>query len=107
VTALANAQLSWYDRLSGTHTAVFKLPEPPADAAALAGWASEVRRANYCAHPVRLAGRVDQADKRTGEVREASSTEGGLDGVLLRAVRQPRASVCPACAEVYRRTPGI
>ena len=51
--------------------AAYKLPEPPADPARLAGWEWEVRRAAYCANPVRLAGRVDQADKHTGEVREA------------------------------------
>ena len=83
--------------------AVFKLPEPPADPAALAGWEREVRRAAYCANPVRLAGRVDQADKRTGEVREAYSTEHEPGGVLLKACGNRRASVCPACAETYRR----
>ena len=55
--------------------ATYKLPEPPADPARLAGWEREVRRAAYCANPVRLAGRVEQADKRTGEVREAYTTE--------------------------------
>jgi hypothetical protein len=83
--------------------AVYKLPEPPADIARLAGWEREVRRAAYCANPVRLAGRIDQADKRTGEVREAYTTEHEPDGVLLKACGNRRASVCPACAETYRR----
>jgi hypothetical protein len=83
--------------------ASYKLPEPPADPAALAGWEREVRRASYCANPVRLAGRVDQADKRTGEVREAYTTEHEPDAVLLKACGNRRASVCPACAETYRR----
>jgi hypothetical protein len=83
--------------------AVFKLPEPPADPAALAGWTREAQRAAYCANPVRLAGRVEHADKRTGEVREAYSTEHEPDGVLLKACGNRRASVCPACAETYRR----
>jgi hypothetical protein len=83
--------------------AAYKLPEPPADPAALAGWEREIRRAAYCANPVRLAGRVEQADKRTGEVREAYTTEHEPDGVLLKACGNRRASVCPACAETYRR----
>jgi hypothetical protein len=83
--------------------AALKLPAPPADPAALAGWEREVRRAAYCANPVRLAGRVDQADKRTGEVREAHTAEHEPGGVLLKACGNRRASVCPACAETYRR----
>jgi hypothetical protein len=83
--------------------AAYKLPEPPADPARLAGWEREIRRAAYCANPVRLAGRIDQADKRTGEVREAYTTEHEPDGVLLKACGNRRASVCPACAETYRR----
>ena len=55
--------------------AVYKLPQPPANPAGLVGWEREVRRAAFCANPVRLAGRIDQADKRTGEVREAYTTE--------------------------------
>jgi len=50
-----------------------------------------------------LAGRIEQADKRTGEVREAYSTEHEPGGVLLKACGNRRASVCPACAETYRR----
>ena len=75
----------------------------PADPARLTGWEREVRRAAYCANPVRLAGRIEQADKRTGEVREAYTTEHEPDGVLLKACGNRRASVCPGCAEIYRR----
>jgi hypothetical protein len=84
----------------------YRLPEPPADPARLAGWEREVRRAAYCANPVRLAGRVDQADKRTGEVREAYTTEYEPDGVFSR----PAATAGPACVRPARRptagTPG-
>ena len=55
---------------------------------------------------MRLAGRVDQADKRTGEVREAYTTEHEPGGVLLKACGNRRASVCPACAETYVVTLG-
>jgi hypothetical protein len=46
---------------------------------------------------------VEQADKRTGEVREAYTTEHEPGGVLLKGCGNRRASVCPACAETYRR----
>jgi hypothetical protein len=81
----------------------YQLPEPPQDPARLPGWLAQVRRTGYCSHPVRLAGRVDQADVATGEVREEYSTEGEPGGVLLKACGNRRASVCPACAETYRR----
>jgi hypothetical protein len=81
----------------------YQLPEPPAEPARLPGWLAQVRRANYCAHPVRLAGRIDQADVQTGEVREAYATDREPGGVLLKACGNRRASVCPACAETYRR----
>jgi hypothetical protein len=81
----------------------YQLPEPPQDPARLPAWLAEVRRACYCSHPVRLAGRVDQADLATGELREVYATDREPDGVLLKACGNRRASVCPACAETYRR----
>lgn len=81
--------------------ATFKLPEPPADPARLAGWEREGRRTAYCANPVRLAGRVDQADKRTGAVREAYTTEHEPGGCC--SGRAATAGQASACAEIYRR----
>jgi hypothetical protein len=81
----------------------YQLPEPPQEPARLPGWLAQVRRTGYCAHPVRLAGRIDQADLATGEVREAYTTDTEPGGVLLKACGNRRASVCPACAETYRR----
>jgi hypothetical protein len=81
----------------------YQLPQPPQDPGRLPGWLAQVRRAGYCAHPVRLAGRIDHADIATGEVREAYATEAEPGGVLLKACGNRRASVCPACAETYRR----
>jgi hypothetical protein len=83
--------------------AFYQLPDPPADPARLPGWLAQVRRTGYCAHPVRLAGRVHQADIQTGEVREEYSTDAEPGGVLLKACGNRRATVCPACAETYRR----
>jgi Replication initiator protein, pSAM2 len=65
-------------------------------------WAEQVAAAGYCAHPVRLAGRVEQADRQTGELREVYSTEAEPDGTLLKACGTRRASRCPSCAAVYQ-----
>jgi len=65
-------------------------------------WAELVAQAGYCHHPIRLAGRVEQADRATGEVRQAYTTEGEPDGVLLKACGTRRESRCPSCAATYR-----
>jgi hypothetical protein len=65
-------------------------------------WAELVAQAGYCAHPIRLAGYVEQADRATGELREVYATEGEPDGVLLKACGTRRASRCASCAAVYQ-----
>jgi hypothetical protein len=65
-------------------------------------WAELVAQAGYCHHPIRLAGRVDQADRQTGEVRQVYDTGGEPDGVLLKACGTRRESKCPSCAATYR-----
>ena len=65
-------------------------------------WAELVAQAGYCHHPIRLAGRVDQADPQTGEVRRVYDSEREPDGVLLKACGTRRESRCPSCAAVYR-----
>ena len=65
-------------------------------------WAELVAQAGYCHHPIRLAGRVDQADRQTGEVRTVYDSEREPDGVLLKACGTRRESRCPSCAAVYR-----
>jgi hypothetical protein len=65
-------------------------------------WAELVAQAGYCHHPIRLAGRVEHADRATGEVRQVYTTEGEPDGVLLKACGTRRESRCPSCAAVYR-----
>jgi hypothetical protein len=47
-------------------------------------WAELVAQAGYCHHPIRLAGRVEQADRQTGEVRQVYDSEREPDGVLLK-----------------------
>jgi hypothetical protein len=64
-------------------------------------WAELVAQAGYCHHPIRLAGRVDHADRATGEVRQVYSSEREPDGVLLKACGTRRESRCPSCAAIY------
>jgi hypothetical protein len=65
-------------------------------------WAELVAQAGYCHHPIRLAGRVDQADRQTGEVRTVYDSDREPDGVLLKACGTRRESRCPSCAATYR-----
>jgi hypothetical protein len=68
----------------------------------MSGWAELVAQAGYCHHPIRLAGRVEQADRTTGEVRTVYDSEREPDGVLLKACGTRRESRCPSCAATYR-----
>jgi hypothetical protein len=65
-------------------------------------WAEQVAATGYCAHPVRLRGRVDHADPQTGEVRTAYSTDREPDATLLKACGNRRVSVCPSCSATYQ-----
>jgi len=67
-----------------------------------ARWAELVAQAGYCHHPIRLAGRVEHADRTTGEVRQVYDSEQEPDGVLLKACGTRRESRCPSCAATYR-----
>jgi hypothetical protein len=83
------------------------LPEVLAEVVQRAGhgydrWMELVAQAGYCHHPIRLAGRVDQADRATGELRTVYHTGREPDGVLLKACGTRRESRCPSCAAVYR-----
>jgi hypothetical protein len=65
-------------------------------------WAELVAQAGYCHHPIRLAGRIEQADRSTGEVRTVYDSGREPDGVLLKACGTRRESRCPSCAAIYR-----
>jgi hypothetical protein len=83
------------------------VPEVLAEAIARAGsgydrWMELVAQTGYCAHPVRLRGRVEHADASTGEVRTAYSTDQEPDATLLKACGNRRASVCPSCSATYQ-----
>jgi hypothetical protein len=65
-------------------------------------WMELVAQAGYCHHPIRLAGRVEHADRQTGEVRQVYDSEREPDGVLLKACGTRRESRCSSCAATYR-----
>ncbi len=65
-------------------------------------WAAQLESANRCARPVRLTGGVTVADPTTGSVVHGFDTDDQPDGVLLKACRARRATICPACASLYR-----
>jgi hypothetical protein len=65
-------------------------------------WMELVAQAGYCHHPIRLAGRVEHADRKTGEVRQVYDSDREPDGVLLKACGTRRESCCPSCAATYR-----
>jgi hypothetical protein len=65
-------------------------------------WAEQVAATGYCAHPVRLRGRVEHADRATGEVRTVYDTDREPDATLLKACGNRRASVCRSCSATYQ-----
>jgi hypothetical protein len=83
------------------------LPEVLQEVIARAGpgyarWAEQVAATGYCAHPVRLRGRVEHADQATGELREVYTTTREPDATLLKGCGNRRASVCPSCSATYQ-----
>jgi replication initiator protein RepSA len=83
------------------------LPGVVAEAIARAGpdydrWMEQVAATGYCAHPVRLRGRVEHADPQSGEVRTVYSTGREPDATLLKACGNRRVSVCPSCSATYQ-----
>jgi hypothetical protein len=65
-------------------------------------WAEQVAQAGYCAHPIRLAGRVEHADRATQQRRTVYATDREPDATLLKACGNRRASVCPSCSATYQ-----
>jgi hypothetical protein len=65
-------------------------------------WMEQVAATGYCAHPVRLRGTVEHADRTTGEVRTVYDTEREPDATLLKACGNRRAVVCPSCSATYQ-----
>ena len=68
-------------------------------------WAELVAQAGYCHHPIRLAGRVDHADRQTGEVRTVYDSDREPDGVLLKACGTRRSHAALLCGHLRGPTP--
>jgi Replication initiator protein, pSAM2 len=65
-------------------------------------WMRHVEGAAACEHPIRLTGQLHTIDQHTGEILETRPTASMPDGQLYTACGNRRATVCPACSEVYR-----
>ena len=66
-------------------------------------WLNHAAGARGCSHPVRLSGEITDIDPATGELVRRVATGTMPDGVLYVPCGTRRASICPACAETYRR----
>jgi hypothetical protein len=64
-------------------------------------WMGLVAQAGYCHHPIRLAGRVEHADRATGEIRQVYDSGAGWGPV--EGVRYPPGVQVPV---VCGRLPG-
>ena len=65
-------------------------------------WLDHAARARGCTRPVRLSGVVEVHETKSGRVVDVFDTATLPDGVIYKPCGTRRASVCPACAEVYR-----
>ncbi len=66
-------------------------------------WLDHVWHAAACTRPVRLRGDIKHIDVATGELLCTIPTIGMPDWSIYKACGNRRASVCPGCAETYRR----
>jgi hypothetical protein len=66
-------------------------------------WLDHVRPAAACAHPIRLVGEMTTLDRTTGQLLSRTSTEDMPDGAIYKPCGNRRATVCPSCADTYRR----
>ena len=76
--------------------------ERAADSKQWARFDAQLRSCGGCRQPVRLHGKVDAVDERTGECRPVYSTDAEPDATLLKCCGNRREAVCPSCAETYR-----
>ena len=86
-------------------------PLPTPDERAFAGlhsagyhaWLDHVWHAAACTRPIRLRGDIRHIDPATGELLRTIPTIGMPDGVIYKPCGNRRVTVCPGCAETYRR----
>ncbi|MEV6495100.1 replication initiator, partial [Actinoplanes sp. NPDC051633] len=65
-------------------------------------WLDHVSAAAACTRPIRLSGAID-VKNTDGTLMHSIDTDTMPDGVIYTPCGNRRASVCPSCAEVYRR----
>ena len=68
-------------------------------------WAELVAQAGYCHHPIRLAGRVEHADRTTGEVRTVYDSEREPDGCCSRRAAPAGSPAVPCVRPPTGRMP--
>ncbi|MEV6492243.1 replication initiator, partial [Actinoplanes sp. NPDC051633] len=65
-------------------------------------WLDHVSAVAACTRPIRLSGDIDVKNP-DGTLMHTMTTDDMPDGVIYTPCGNRRASVCPSCAEVYRR----
>jgi hypothetical protein len=65
-------------------------------------WLGHVQAAAGCTRPIRLTGQID-VKNTDGTLMHTIDTDTMPDGAIYTPCGNRRASVCPSCAEVYRR----
>jgi hypothetical protein len=96
---------------TGATTGPFTIHPELADERVFAGlhyagyhaWLGHVWPAVACTRPVRLRGDIKHIDPATGELLRTIPTIGMPDGAIYKPCGNRRTSVCPGCAETYRR----
>jgi hypothetical protein len=96
---------------TGANTGPFTIHPELADERVFAGlhyagyhaWLGHVWSAAACTRPVRLCGDIKHIDPETGELLLTIPTIGMPDGAIYKPCGNRRTSVCPGCAETYRR----
>lgn len=66
-------------------------------------WLAHITPAAGCTRPIRLAGELATVEADTGRLLAHTSTGDLPDGVIYKACGNRRHTVCPSCAETYRR----
>ena len=66
-------------------------------------WLGHVWHAAACTRPIKLRGDIRHIDPATGELLRTIPTLGMPDGVIYKPCGNRRATICPGCAEAYRR----
>lgn len=66
-------------------------------------WLAGTTATGGCVRPVRLHGTIRDLNPATGEILRSLDTDTLPDKVIYTPCGDRRASVCPACAETYRR----